>query len=236
MTVRSYVRPHMMIPLSMAFCRRRSEVSSLLLQDFPANLTSGGMVIPTTVPHSGRESFQGTAPLCVDGAKAPRRTTATFPRITGLRCCCGAARFRRRLDGGLRDRTFRHHTVDDNGFAKSILDAPGRRAKRFCVIRRVRFWRSWLGKMMRPPTEAALPLFLNRRFFDFLADLQQKLDEFRRGGTFQLLLSTGSCAAGILWFGLLIFGRHWDPKYARTSVDRLTLSLTLGARFSELAT
>src|ERR1700761_8550229 len=102
----------MMIPLSMAFCRRRSEVSSLLLQGFPANLTSGGMVIPTTVPHSGRESFQGTAPLCVDGAEAPRRTTATFPRITGLRCCCGAARFRRRLDGGLRDRTFRHHTVD----------------------------------------------------------------------------------------------------------------------------
>jgi len=60
---KSCVRPHMMVPLSMAFCRRRSEVSSLL-QDFPANLTSGGMVIPTTVPHSGRESFEGTAPLC----------------------------------------------------------------------------------------------------------------------------------------------------------------------------
>ena len=51
-----------------------------MLQGFPANLTSGGMVIPTTVPHSGRESFEGTAPLCEDGAEAPRRTTATFPR------------------------------------------------------------------------------------------------------------------------------------------------------------
>ena len=49
-----------------------------MLQGFPANLTSGGMVIPTTVPHSGRESFEGTAPLCEDGAEAPRRTTATF--------------------------------------------------------------------------------------------------------------------------------------------------------------
>src|SRR3974377_201998 len=106
------IRPHMMVPLSMAFCRRRSEVSSLL-QDFPANLTSGGMVIPTTVPHSGRESFEGTAPLCEDGAEAPRRTTATFPRITGLQCRWSAARFRRRLDGGLRDRTLRNHTVDD---------------------------------------------------------------------------------------------------------------------------
>ena len=106
------VRPHMMVPLSMAFCRRRSEVSSLL-QDFPANLTSGGMVIPTTVPHSGRESFEGTAPLCEDGAEAPRRTTATFPRITGLQCRCSAARFWRRLDGGLCDCTLRYHTVDD---------------------------------------------------------------------------------------------------------------------------
>src|SRR6516165_574373 len=71
------------------------------------------MVIPTTVPHSGRESFEGTAPLCEDGAEAPRRTTATFPRNTGLQCRWSAARFRRRLDGGLRDRTLRHHTVDD---------------------------------------------------------------------------------------------------------------------------
>jgi len=32
-------------------------------QGFPANLTSGGITIPATVPHSGRESFEGTAPL-----------------------------------------------------------------------------------------------------------------------------------------------------------------------------
>jgi hypothetical protein len=47
------------------------------------------MAIPTTVPHSGRESFEGTAPLCEDGAEAPRRTTATFPRITGPQCSLG---------------------------------------------------------------------------------------------------------------------------------------------------
>ena len=29
---------------------------ALVSQGFPANLTSGGTVIPTTVPHSGRES------------------------------------------------------------------------------------------------------------------------------------------------------------------------------------
>ena len=32
-------------------------------QGIPANLTSGGITIPATVPHSGRESFEGTAPL-----------------------------------------------------------------------------------------------------------------------------------------------------------------------------
>jgi hypothetical protein len=32
-------------------------------QGFPCNLTSGGITIPATVPHSGRESFEGTAPL-----------------------------------------------------------------------------------------------------------------------------------------------------------------------------
>jgi hypothetical protein len=31
---------------------------ALILQGFPANLTSGGMVIPTTVPHSGLERLR----------------------------------------------------------------------------------------------------------------------------------------------------------------------------------
>lgn len=48
------------------------------------------MVIPTTVPHAGPESSRGTAPLCIDGRKAPCRTTATFPRTTGL--CSSATR------------------------------------------------------------------------------------------------------------------------------------------------
>jgi hypothetical protein len=51
---------------------------------------SGGMVIPTTVPHAGPESSRGTAPLCIDGRKAPCRTTTTFPRTTGL--CSSATR------------------------------------------------------------------------------------------------------------------------------------------------
>jgi hypothetical protein len=38
-------------------------VSSLSRRASPANLTSGGITIPATVPHSGRESFEGTAPL-----------------------------------------------------------------------------------------------------------------------------------------------------------------------------
>ena len=32
-------------------------------QGIPPNPTSGGITIPATVPHSGRESFEGTAPL-----------------------------------------------------------------------------------------------------------------------------------------------------------------------------
>ena len=42
------------------------EVSSRTA-DLPANLTSGGMMIPATVPHTGPESSKGTAPLCEDG-------------------------------------------------------------------------------------------------------------------------------------------------------------------------
>src|SRR5215813_2233952 len=49
----------------------------------PANLTSGGTIVPTTVPHSGRESSKRAAPLCEDGSLAPRRTTATSPWTTG---------------------------------------------------------------------------------------------------------------------------------------------------------
>src|SRR5215472_10454291 len=48
----------------------------------PANLTSGGTIVPTTVPHSGRESPKRAAPLCEDGSLAPRRTTATSPWTT----------------------------------------------------------------------------------------------------------------------------------------------------------
>ena len=48
----------------------------------PANLTSGGMMIPATVPHSGQESSKGTAPIYEDGIEVPR-TTETFPRVIG---------------------------------------------------------------------------------------------------------------------------------------------------------
>jgi hypothetical protein len=56
---------------------------ALIPAGFPAKPHIRWELIPTTVPHSGRESSKRTAPLCVDGAAAPRRTTATFPRITG---------------------------------------------------------------------------------------------------------------------------------------------------------
>jgi hypothetical protein len=65
-SVRPCVRPHMMIPPSIVFGNDDPRFA-LLPQVLPANLTSGGMIIPTTVPHSGREGFKGTAPLCEDG-------------------------------------------------------------------------------------------------------------------------------------------------------------------------
>jgi hypothetical protein len=77
-------------------------------QGSPANLTSGGITIPATVPHSGRESFEGTAPLCKDGARRHAED-----RRRSLRSPDCAARFRRRLDGGLHNCTLRHHTIND---------------------------------------------------------------------------------------------------------------------------
>jgi hypothetical protein len=45
----------------------------------PANLTSGGKIFPTTIPHSGWESSRRAAPLCETALFAPGRTTATPP-------------------------------------------------------------------------------------------------------------------------------------------------------------
>ena len=52
---------------------------TLVLQVSPANLTSGGDLIPTIVPHAGRESSKRATPLCVDGGQVPCRTTAALP-------------------------------------------------------------------------------------------------------------------------------------------------------------
>jgi len=81
--VHSCVRPHMRASLSTdqdaeACCPRRNS----RLAGSPANLTSGGMTIPTTVPHSGPESSRRVAPLCEDGGQAPCRTTVTPPWTT----------------------------------------------------------------------------------------------------------------------------------------------------------
>jgi hypothetical protein len=104
--------PHMRAPPSIVFCRWRSEVSSLSRRASPANLTSGGITIPATVPHSGRESFEGTAPLF-------KTTLGATPKIGDVpsdhRTACRriAARFRRWLDGGLHNCALRHHTIND---------------------------------------------------------------------------------------------------------------------------
>jgi hypothetical protein len=81
-------------------------------QGFPANLTSGGITIPTTVPHSGRESFEGTAPLFKTALGAtPKIGDVPSDHRTAMRSQC--CRFRRRLDGGLHNCTLRHHTISD---------------------------------------------------------------------------------------------------------------------------
>ena len=59
--LQSSVRPHMMISPS-GVHTSADPSSALLLQVLPANLTSGGTMIPPTVPHPGLESFEGTAP------------------------------------------------------------------------------------------------------------------------------------------------------------------------------
>jgi hypothetical protein len=67
------------VNVSGVFCRWRSEVSSLSRRASPANLTSGGMTIPATVPHPGRESFERTALLF----KTTLGATAGDPRNGG---------------------------------------------------------------------------------------------------------------------------------------------------------
>ena len=83
--VRSCIRPRMMVsPSSADLGRPRSKAGLSSLQAFPAKPHIRRELIPTTVPHPGRESSKRTAPLCVNGAVAPCRTTATFPWIGGL--------------------------------------------------------------------------------------------------------------------------------------------------------
>ena len=65
-------------------------------QGIPANLTSGGITIPATVPHSGRESFEGTTPLCEDGA---RRHAGHRRRSLGSRDCNAVAVLSGSADG-----------------------------------------------------------------------------------------------------------------------------------------
>ena len=67
--VRSCLRPHMRAPPSIRFSADGDPRRALFPQASPANLTSGGITIPATVPHAGRESFEGTAPLCKDDAR-----------------------------------------------------------------------------------------------------------------------------------------------------------------------
>lgn len=67
-------------------CRPRAELSSP--QGFPCKPHIRRDCVPTTVPHSGRESSRRAAPLCIDGTLAPGRTTATPPWIHGPELPC----------------------------------------------------------------------------------------------------------------------------------------------------
>ena len=76
---------------------------ALISAGFPAKPHIRRELIPTTVPHSGRESSKRTAPLYIDGAAAPCRITATFPRIAGLLCVRSATR----IAGSIRQQALR---------------------------------------------------------------------------------------------------------------------------------
>jgi hypothetical protein len=67
----------------------RSEVSSLSRRAPPAKLTSGGITIPATVPHSGRESFEGTTPLCEERGLTSPRACGTACVVAEHRCVPG---------------------------------------------------------------------------------------------------------------------------------------------------
>jgi hypothetical protein len=90
---RSCLRPHMRAPPSIVFCRWRSEVSSLSRRASLANLTSGEITIPATVPHSGRESFEGTAPLFKTTLGAtPKIGDVPSDHRTAMAQCCPCVR------------------------------------------------------------------------------------------------------------------------------------------------
>jgi hypothetical protein len=86
---------------------------SSCLVGFTANLTSGGMIIPTTVPRSGRDGSRRAAPLCKEDGYEPAEQRRRFFGPRGWRrpgsvdpACVGQ-------DVGFYGRTFRHHTLGD---------------------------------------------------------------------------------------------------------------------------
>src|SRR5215475_8333762 len=108
-SVQPCVRPHMMVSPSRAdLVDRDPRWGSHFLQGFPCKPHIRRELIPATVPHSGRGELQenGTTLCrrrCVDGAVAPCRTTATFPRIIGLLCGRSAGR----TEGPIRQQALR---------------------------------------------------------------------------------------------------------------------------------
>ncbi len=91
------------ISVKSCFGQTAIQGGALISAGFPAKPHIRRELTPTTVPHSGRESSKRTAPLYIDGAAAPCRTTATFPRIAGLLCVRSATR----IAGSIRQQALR---------------------------------------------------------------------------------------------------------------------------------
>jgi hypothetical protein len=78
-------------PKVSARCHKRSKAEPLTA-GLPANLTSGGRLVPTTIPHAGRSSSTRVAPICETAPSScwPGRTTANTPLDALGRLLAGA--------------------------------------------------------------------------------------------------------------------------------------------------
>ena len=110
--VRSCLRPHMRAPPSIVFCRCRSEVSSLPAgHPLLTSLSVGSRSRPLSRILDRRASKERHHSVKTTLGATPK--IGDVPSDHRTACRRSAARFRRRLDGGLHNCALRHHTIND---------------------------------------------------------------------------------------------------------------------------